>query len=176
MQFLKPTFDGLIARHTIPPGGANPPSRYNEHRSHLLPPDRPTSTPTATQAREPAHTTRRHAPHSSPTIQKGQSYPLTVPGPHTRPADQPTRLHAQAPRPGHQRPNSPQRRAHLPRRRPPRPDPRRPPRPAHRHRRTMGPPGQTRLDRLHRRTGHRHPNRSEEIVGDNCCLSASTSS
>lgn len=31
MQFLKPTFDGVIARHTIPPGGANPPSRYNEH-------------------------------------------------------------------------------------------------------------------------------------------------
>lgn len=31
MQFLQPTFDGVIRRHTIPPGGANPPSRYNEH-------------------------------------------------------------------------------------------------------------------------------------------------
>lgn len=31
MQFLKPTFDGVIARHTIPPGGSNPPSRYNRH-------------------------------------------------------------------------------------------------------------------------------------------------
>jgi cell wall-associated NlpC family hydrolase len=31
MQFLKPTFDGVIARHTIPPGGSNPPSRYNPH-------------------------------------------------------------------------------------------------------------------------------------------------
>jgi hypothetical protein len=66
--------------------------------------------------------------------------------------------------------------AHLPRQRPPRPDPRRRPRPAHHDRRTMGPPGQTRLDRLHRRTGHRHPDRSGGIVGDNCCLGASTSS
>ncbi|MPZ79660.1 MAG: transglycosylase SLT domain-containing protein [Actinophytocola sp.] len=31
MQFLKPTFDGVIARHTIPAGGASPPSRYNPH-------------------------------------------------------------------------------------------------------------------------------------------------
>ncbi|GAB3474309.1 NlpC/P60 family protein [Amycolatopsis cihanbeyliensis] len=31
MQFLKPTFNGVIARHTIPAGGANPPSRYNPH-------------------------------------------------------------------------------------------------------------------------------------------------
>jgi hypothetical protein len=31
MQFLQATFDGMTARHTIPPGGANPPSRYNPH-------------------------------------------------------------------------------------------------------------------------------------------------
>ena len=31
MQFLAPTFDGVIAAHTIPAGGANPPSRYNPH-------------------------------------------------------------------------------------------------------------------------------------------------
>ncbi|MFF2085438.1 NlpC/P60 family protein [Nocardia sp. NPDC058176] len=31
MQFLAPTFDGVIARHTLPPGGASPPSRYNPH-------------------------------------------------------------------------------------------------------------------------------------------------
>lgn len=29
MQFLQPTFDGVIARHQPPSGGANPPSRYN---------------------------------------------------------------------------------------------------------------------------------------------------
>lgn len=31
MQFLKPTFDSVIAGHPIPPGGANPPSRYHPH-------------------------------------------------------------------------------------------------------------------------------------------------
>ncbi|MBW4717350.1 C40 family peptidase [Saccharothrix sp. SC076] len=31
MQFLAPTFDGIIAAHRIPPGGATPPSRYNPH-------------------------------------------------------------------------------------------------------------------------------------------------
>ena len=31
MQFLAPTFDSVIATHRIPPGGANPPSRYNPH-------------------------------------------------------------------------------------------------------------------------------------------------
>lgn len=31
MQFLKPTFDSVTSRHTIPPGGATPPSRYNPH-------------------------------------------------------------------------------------------------------------------------------------------------
>jgi cell wall-associated NlpC family hydrolase len=31
MQFLAPTFSGVIAAHKIPPGGANPPSRYNPH-------------------------------------------------------------------------------------------------------------------------------------------------
>ncbi|MFX0581112.1 NlpC/P60 family protein [Nocardia nepalensis] len=29
MQFLAPTFDGVVAQHPIPPGGASPPSRYN---------------------------------------------------------------------------------------------------------------------------------------------------
>ena len=31
MQFLDPTFNSVVARHTIPPGGQNPPSRYNAH-------------------------------------------------------------------------------------------------------------------------------------------------
>ncbi|XVS62036.1 NlpC/P60 family protein [Actinosynnema sp. CA-299493] len=31
MQFLAPTFDGVITAHPIPPGGATPPSRYNPH-------------------------------------------------------------------------------------------------------------------------------------------------
>jgi cell wall-associated NlpC family hydrolase len=31
MQFLEPTFNGVIAAHQIPPGGASPPSRYNPH-------------------------------------------------------------------------------------------------------------------------------------------------
>jgi cell wall-associated NlpC family hydrolase len=31
MQFLAPTFAGVIAKHTIPPGGQNPPSLYNAH-------------------------------------------------------------------------------------------------------------------------------------------------
>ncbi|PWK84485.1 cell wall-associated NlpC family hydrolase [Lentzea atacamensis] len=31
MQFLAPTFNGVIAKHQIPPGGASPPSRYNPH-------------------------------------------------------------------------------------------------------------------------------------------------
>jgi hypothetical protein len=31
MQFLAPTFDDVIARHQLPPGGAVPPSRYNPH-------------------------------------------------------------------------------------------------------------------------------------------------
>ena len=31
MQFLQPTFNAVLGRHTIPPGGASPPSRYNPH-------------------------------------------------------------------------------------------------------------------------------------------------
>ncbi|GGL20638.1 C40 family peptidase [Nocardia jinanensis] len=31
MQFLAPTFDSVVARHRLPPGGASPPSRYNPH-------------------------------------------------------------------------------------------------------------------------------------------------
>ncbi|MGW5054956.1 C40 family peptidase [Actinokineospora sp. NPDC004072] len=31
MQFLAPTFNAVITAHRIPPGGANPPSRYNPH-------------------------------------------------------------------------------------------------------------------------------------------------
>src|SRR5207249_1545067 len=31
MQFLSGSFAGVLARHQIPPGGANPPSRYNPH-------------------------------------------------------------------------------------------------------------------------------------------------
>jgi len=31
MQFLAPTFAGVIAKHAIPPGGQNPPSLYNAH-------------------------------------------------------------------------------------------------------------------------------------------------
>ncbi|WP_410593582.1 NlpC/P60 family protein [Amycolatopsis sp. lyj-23] len=31
MQSKSATFDGVIARHQIPPGGASPPSRYNPH-------------------------------------------------------------------------------------------------------------------------------------------------
>ncbi|GHH32201.1 C40 family peptidase [Lentzea cavernae] len=31
MQFLQPTFEGVLGRHTFPPGGATPPSRYNPH-------------------------------------------------------------------------------------------------------------------------------------------------
>ncbi len=31
MQFLQATFDGVIARHTIPPGGKNPPSPWDKH-------------------------------------------------------------------------------------------------------------------------------------------------
>jgi cell wall-associated NlpC family hydrolase len=31
MQLLEPTWDSIIARHEIPPGGATPPSRYNPH-------------------------------------------------------------------------------------------------------------------------------------------------
>ncbi|MGB6164852.1 MAG: bifunctional lytic transglycosylase/C40 family peptidase [Pseudonocardiaceae bacterium] len=31
MQFLQPTFDTVITRHTIPTGGASPPSRYDPH-------------------------------------------------------------------------------------------------------------------------------------------------
>ena len=31
MQFLAPTFAGVTAQHTLPPGGASPPSRYNPH-------------------------------------------------------------------------------------------------------------------------------------------------
>lgn len=31
MQFLQDTFDGVVAKHPIPAGGANPPSRYNAH-------------------------------------------------------------------------------------------------------------------------------------------------
>jgi cell wall-associated NlpC family hydrolase len=41
MQFLESTFNGVIAAHQIPPGGATPPSRYNPHdaihaAAHLL--------------------------------------------------------------------------------------------------------------------------------------------
>ena len=31
MQFLQPSFDGVLARHQLPPGGASPPSRYDPH-------------------------------------------------------------------------------------------------------------------------------------------------
>src|SRR4051812_41895066 len=31
MQFLAQTFNSVTAQHQIPPGGANPPSRYNPH-------------------------------------------------------------------------------------------------------------------------------------------------
>lgn len=31
MQFLQSSFDGVLARHQLPPGGATPPSRYNPH-------------------------------------------------------------------------------------------------------------------------------------------------
>ncbi len=31
MQFLSSTFDNVVAAHRIPPGGADPPSRYNPH-------------------------------------------------------------------------------------------------------------------------------------------------
>lgn len=31
MQFLQSTFDSVVARHPLPPGGATPPSRYNPH-------------------------------------------------------------------------------------------------------------------------------------------------
>ncbi|WP_232376330.1 lytic transglycosylase domain-containing protein [Amycolatopsis aidingensis] len=31
MQFLQPTFDAVVRKHPIPPGGADPPSRYNPH-------------------------------------------------------------------------------------------------------------------------------------------------
>jgi hypothetical protein len=31
MQFLSGSFNGVLARHEIPPGGASPPSRYNPH-------------------------------------------------------------------------------------------------------------------------------------------------
>jgi Transglycosylase SLT domain len=31
MQFLQATFDAVVSRHRLPPGGANPPSRYNPH-------------------------------------------------------------------------------------------------------------------------------------------------
>ncbi|MFD8494864.1 NlpC/P60 family protein [Amycolatopsis sp. NPDC059657] len=31
MQFLQPTWNRVVARHQIPPGGSNPPSRYNPH-------------------------------------------------------------------------------------------------------------------------------------------------
>ncbi len=31
MQFLQSTFDRVVARHTIPPGGNNPPSPWNKH-------------------------------------------------------------------------------------------------------------------------------------------------
>ncbi|WP_170224001.1 NlpC/P60 family protein [Actinokineospora cianjurensis] len=41
MQFLAATFNSVTARHTLPPGGAIPPSRYNPHdavfaAAHLL--------------------------------------------------------------------------------------------------------------------------------------------
>jgi cell wall-associated NlpC family hydrolase len=31
MQFLAPTFNNVVVAHSIPPGGADPPSRYNPH-------------------------------------------------------------------------------------------------------------------------------------------------
>lgn len=31
MQFLQPTFDAVVARHPLPPGGRNPPSPWNKH-------------------------------------------------------------------------------------------------------------------------------------------------
>ncbi|NKQ59019.1 transglycosylase SLT domain-containing protein [Amycolatopsis sp. K13G38] len=31
MQFEQPSFEGVLARHPLPPGGASPPSRYNPH-------------------------------------------------------------------------------------------------------------------------------------------------
>jgi len=31
MQFLQATFDAVVARHPLPPGGAHPPSRYDPH-------------------------------------------------------------------------------------------------------------------------------------------------
>lgn len=31
MQILQPTWNGILARHRIPPGGASPPSRYDPH-------------------------------------------------------------------------------------------------------------------------------------------------
>ena len=31
VQFLQSSFDGVLARHQLPPGGASPPSRYNPH-------------------------------------------------------------------------------------------------------------------------------------------------
>jgi hypothetical protein len=31
MQFLQPSFDVVLARHDLPPGGARPPSRYDPH-------------------------------------------------------------------------------------------------------------------------------------------------
>ena len=31
MQFLRSSFDGVLARHQLPPGGSTPPSRYNPH-------------------------------------------------------------------------------------------------------------------------------------------------
>ncbi|MEV6242497.1 bifunctional lytic transglycosylase/C40 family peptidase [Lentzea sp. NPDC051838] len=31
MQFLKSTFDSVVARHPLPPGGKNPPSPWNKH-------------------------------------------------------------------------------------------------------------------------------------------------
>ncbi|HEY2764567.1 MAG TPA: hypothetical protein VGJ13_11225, partial [Pseudonocardiaceae bacterium] len=31
MQFLQPTFDGVVSQHPIPSGGSTPPSRYNAH-------------------------------------------------------------------------------------------------------------------------------------------------
>ncbi len=31
MQILQPTWNAILARHDIPPGGATPPSRYNPH-------------------------------------------------------------------------------------------------------------------------------------------------
>jgi soluble lytic murein transglycosylase-like protein len=31
MQFLQSTFDGVVARHPLPAGGASPPSRYDPH-------------------------------------------------------------------------------------------------------------------------------------------------